>query len=518
MSSWRERLYRGARAVATRILLSYVIVLSIFAASSLWSVWTFRTAVNEATVLRQGYLPLALHVRGWVTNQDTWNTQLNHVTTAGNPADIRVWFETALAVGRPKKIQEVRSAVRQAFPVETHEKQALQTELLAEVDRIELFMQADQGRVGDLFDALTRGNQEQAWSARDELVKNGLKVQRELVRLEERISLHIDAMVDSAHVREQTALRLMSWVGLVTVLVGALLALYARRVVAPLTRITGRARAVAAGDLAVHPVIDAGGEIGELSATFESMVQAILSARERLLATERLAAIGKMAAHVTHEVRNPLSSIALNLDLLEEELDPNNEEARELLRAIEQEVQRLSDLSDQYLSMARRKTPELQVGDVTQIVQGAVSFVRREMERSGIEVRVELAPELPLVQVDSAQLRQALYNLLRNAREALVEGGQIRIVVSADEQALHIAVEDNGPGISLEQKELLFDPFFTTKDHGTGLGLAVTREIIAVHGGSLQYEALTPRGARFVMTLPLAEARGDSGEASSALS
>src|SRR5690606_23355914 len=103
-----------------------------------------------------------------------------------------------------------------------------------------------------------------------------------------------------------------------------LMALYARRVVAPLSQVTRRARAVAGGDLSPQPAINSGDEIGQLSSTFEAMVQAIYDARERLLASERLATIGKMAAHVTHEVRNPLSSIALNLDLLEEEIPPQN--------------------------------------------------------------------------------------------------------------------------------------------------------------------------------------------------
>src|SRR5690606_35976493 len=145
-----------------------------------------------------------------------------------------------------------------------------------------------------------------------------------------------------------TILILLLLLGGLTVLVGALMAFYARRVLSPLSHVTARADAVAAGDLTPQKAVDTGDEIGELSATFEGMVQAIGEAREKLLASERLAAIGKMAAHVTHEVRNPLSSIALNLELLEEELEPADAEARALLHAIGQEVERLSGLSDQY--------------------------------------------------------------------------------------------------------------------------------------------------------------------------
>ena len=94
---------------------SFLVVLSLFAGASTWSIIAFREAVSEAALLRQGYLPLALSLRDFVSNQDTWNSQLNHVTTAKNPADARVWFDTALAVGRPKKLDEVKEAMEQAL-------------------------------------------------------------------------------------------------------------------------------------------------------------------------------------------------------------------------------------------------------------------------------------------------------------------------------------------------------------------------------------------------------------------
>src|SRR5690606_29132660 len=124
-------------------------------------------------------------------------------------------------------------------------------------------------------------------------------------------------------------------------------------------------------------------------------------------------------AHVTHEIRNPLSSIALNLELLEEELDSPNEEARALVRAITREVDRLSALSTQYLSVAKRQELRLEEENIGDVVREACDFMRGDLARHAVELRLSIEPNLPLVRADEAQLKQALFNLIRNAREAI---------------------------------------------------------------------------------------------------
>lgn len=492
--------------MATRILLSYLVVLLLFAGASTWSIVTFRESAVETSLLRQGYLPLALSLRDLVSNQDTWNSQLNHVTTARNPEDARVWFETALSVGRPKKIREVRQAIDRALPEVSRGSEVARGELGAELARVERLMEADSSFLKKMFSALERGDADEAQRVRDLLVVRGLRVQKALTGLEARVSSQVDRLVETAKVRETTALTVLTFLGALTVLVGALMALYARRVLRPLKHVTARADAVASGDLSAERAIDTGDEIGELSATFEGMVQAISDARERVLAAERLAAIGKMAAHVTHEVRNPLSSIALNLELLEEELTHADPEVKHLLRAIEQEVERLSNLSDQYLSMARRKKPEVEECDLGALVRSAVDFMKPEVARHGVELSADIPAQLPWANVDQGQIRQVLFNLVRNAREAMPEGGRVLIRLAREADVLEVRVSDNGPGVAPERIEQLFDPFFTTKDHGTGLGLAVSRQILAAHGGRLEYWPIAPHGSAFLLLLPVAGA------------
>ena len=502
-----ERRARTAfrRSVAARVLASYALVTLGFAAVASWSIVAQRSAARDTHLVRDGYFPLALAVRDLVAKQDTWNTQLNHITAAKNPADIRVWFEASLRVGRPRTFGEVRNAIDLAFLGEGDAgAQRVGVTLLGDIAEIERFVASDGERLERLFQALDRGDAGVAERLRDELVKTGLSTSGRLTRLEQSVKRNVDLLLDEAGARELVAIRLLVALALSTLLVGVFVAFYARRVLAPLRAVTERAQAVARGDLEPRTAVVSDDEIGELAATFEQMVRAIAAANEQLLAGERLATIGKMAARVTHEIRNPLNSIALNLELLEEQLPESDETARGLFRAIGKEVERLSALADQYLTFARRRTTALEPEDVGQIAREAADFVRRELSQKQIALALEIPSDLPNVPADEGQLKQALLNLIHNARDATPEGGTVTVRVEANpEGGVAIAVEDEGPGIDPSVRDKLFEPFFTTKAGGTGLGLAITRQIAASHGGSIACEARTGRaGTRFVLNLP----------------
>lgn len=496
-----ERRRERKRTVATRVLFSYAIVTLAFSIVVGWSVVALRSAAQEAVMMRSGYLPLALALRDTVASQDVWNTQLNHVTTAKNPADQRAWFDIALRGGRPQAFEALRSALARAFASDDHSPHDVARELTAEATDIERFLEADRELVPRLFDALNDRNEERAEQLREQLVTRGHQAKKRMSQLELRVQRLVDSLIAGARARERWAMRFLVALTAFTAIVGVLMAVYARRVLAPLAAVTARAKVVAAGDLTPHPVVASNDELGELADTFEAMVSAIARANAELLAAERLATIGKMAAHVTHEIRNPLSSLALNVEMLEEEIVDG--EAKALLRAIKNEVDRLTALSERYLSVARTKPPRVEKEDIGQVCHDALDFVRADLERHGIRVVLDLAPDLPVVSVDEGQIRQALYNLLRNAREAMPEGGNI--VLSARDaggSGVLIVVEDEGAGMAPEQRARLFEPFFTTKAHGTGLGLVITREIVEAHGGTISCESREPKGTRFSIYLP----------------
>src|SRR5262249_46367851 len=172
------------------------------------------------------------------------------------------------------------------------------------------------------------------------------------------LAKHVDqsmkALSDAARARERRAIIELALLALLSLAVGLGVSIHTRRLLGPLERVTQRAKAVARGDLTPQPIERTDDEIGELATGFERMVGAVAKAQARAVANERLAAIGKMAAHVTHEIRNPLSSIGLNIELLEEELADAgvSGESKSLLTAITREVQRLEHLSEEYLRVA----------------------------------------------------------------------------------------------------------------------------------------------------------------------
>jgi nitrogen fixation/metabolism regulation signal transduction histidine kinase len=227
-----------------------------------------------------------------------------------------------------------------------------------------------------------------------------------------------------------------------------------------------------------------------------------IATKSRLIQTERLAAIGRMAAHVTHEVRNPLSSIGLNVDMLGDEVHDAGPESKRLLESIQQELERLESITEEYLRLARLPEPSLTPQDPVEFLKDIAQFVQREMDAAGVELRIDLSPQLPAIAMDEPQLRQAMLNLLRNAREAMPDGGVVKLEAMRYNDGVRIQMHDEGPGIGEEDREHIFDLFYTTKERGTGLGLPLTRQIVVAHGGKIRCRRRHPNGTTFDVWLP----------------
>lgn len=493
------------RTVGGRLVGGYVLVFLAFAITVGWSFQALSAATRDAELLRAGYVPLLLRIGEALAEQNVFNAQLNHITSAKNTADIREWIDVARRT-RPLTFALVREAATSKFPAHVDpDVRHFREEIAREVTSIEQSLDSEPSRFAALFQALAAGDLDAAERTRNDLIKREAEGAQRLRGLRTRVDEAMASLTVAARRREELSMELLIGLGLLTLLVGLLTSLYARRVLLPLSTVAARADAVAQGDLTPHPVVDTKDEIGELATRFEDMVGAIQRARADLVQAERLATIGKMAAHITHEIRNPLSSIGLNLELLEEEVARVGEtEPMQLLAAIKSEVDRLSRISEQYLSVARRPRPHLERERVEDLVTELVAFVRPELDRASVMSRVSAEEGLPDVELDESQLRQALLNLIRNAREAMQKGGELSIEVARVDEGVEIRVDDTGLGVPEEMRASIFDPFFTTKQRGTGLGLAVTREIIEAHHGTICCEPRPLRGTRFRIVLPAA--------------
>ena len=283
-------------------------------------------------------------------------------------------------------------------------------------------------------------------------------------------------------------------------------------------------------------------ELRENQSRLEKAYQELQATQERLVQSERLATIGQMSAKVSHEVRNPLGSISLNAELLEDELqalpEDRRAEAASLLAAIRSQVDVLSAVTEEYLRFARLPRPKLEAAAVAPLIEELAEFVRGELRGRRVRLDVTVPDGLPPVRLDPGQIRRALLNLVRNAAEAMPEGGSIIVRTGLLGQkaegkrqkaeggtpvdssglpsagclvpSVFIEVRDTGPGVPPENLDKIFEPFFSTKEGGTGLGLAIARQIAMDHGGVLTCESSPGGGAAFCLILPISNG-GDRG-------
>lgn len=223
---------------------------------------------------------------------------------------------------------------------------------------------------------------------------------------------------------------------------------------------------------------------------------------QKVIMSEKFAALGRLSAGVAHEIRNPLNSIRGFIQYFQKKLKLEPEDFRytELMLT---EVDRLNRVISKLLAYSKPREPRLGIRSADEIVDHCIRIVEREASEAGIEiVRQKSAEDLPLALVDTDQMTQVFLNILINSIEATPKGGSVSVRAKTDEQGrLQIITEDTGEGIPRENIDKLFDPFFSTKKKGTGLGLAIVKSIIEGHGGEIEVESEPGKGTRFVVTI-----------------
>ncbi len=509
-------------SLATRIFLGYAVVLVTFGAVSLFSVTELHRGQVEIRLLSEGYLALSQTA---ATLESFQKNQANDTVRLREQADVAV---------RRMMIQLARRYFFEQMDRQLEEALSLTRRLedFAPTDETN-FINDVRRRLGELKTkyAEYREVADAAYLVLEQPKPDPTVANLRLDRLQDAetaLGATIKLLHSSleARTRQRVALTQererragVAIIGLsvLAIIVGLLATGFAARSLRPVRTLIDGVSRISRGDYSAKLGIAGEDEIAVLAREFDAMARSLAEReaqlaqkQEALLRAERLAAAGRVSAQVAHEVRNPLSSIGLNVEMLGDQLeaatfaDPQDaSEARHLLAAVTREVDRITEITEEYLKLARLPRPVLRKEELSAIVQSVIGFSREELERSGVAVSTVVPAEPLPLQADEGQLRQVFLNLFRNAREAMATGGSLRIVVSREGQDGVVRVEDTGPGIPDEVRARLFEPFFSTKARGSGIGLSLSRQIVETHGGSIGIDETVQQGTTFVMKFPL---------------
>jgi len=339
---------------------------------------------------------------------------------------------------------------------------------------------------------------------------------RQIIRNNEELSSLNEMLMSKTQENGVLVITKITWVILLIIFSSVLLGLgvgilLSRSITKPIYQLIVQAKTVSGDDLTQAIEISSRDEIEKLGRHFGVMMSKIEAtnkqleeSRRELILSERLAALGQLAAGVAHEVRNPLTSITMRLYSLREQ--SRSESQEDDVKVIMEEIDRIEKIIQQFLSFARPPQPNVELTNIVEILDGVILFLLPRMSKQNVLVSKEYQEDVSPILVDKSQMRQVFLNLILNAIQAMPDGGELKIATDAIETSsgrfLRVQVSDTGAGFEPSIQEHLFEPFFTTRADGTGLGLSVAYRIVESHGGTIRAQSEKGRGATFTVELP----------------
>ncbi len=511
-------------SIPTKLFIAFSAVILTFAIVLMIGIWRSQKLNTQNHAIHQSIIPLSLNL------SDAQNDikSIHVILTESNPERLSHMLDRmALISIAPKhassKLVRAKSlGQHHSFKLLSAQEQARITDILARIDKLIITANNLDNQTHQLSQKLASSsiNTTQINALRAQMLEDTQTLDTGLSHLRNDLRITTDVILLRLQQHERGNLYALGAMSIVALIIALLLLIIALKIVQPLKPLTSGVKRIADGDYTPiqepkHSLLGKD-ELLTLTQEFNFMAQALVARDEAikqqhaaLLRSERLATIGRMTSLITHEIRNPLSSIGLNTEMLQDfflDIHSNDkDEILSILSTITNEVDRLSDITEEYLVYARHPDPKPSREDLISILEQLIDFHSWEWSTHAIDVSLTLTPSnltQAIAHVDPNQLRQALLNLLKNAVEASPPESTIEVeLVDADESwAIHI--RDEGKGLAPEHMDRLFEPFFTNKEQGTGLGLPMTLQIIEQHHGLLSAKNNPNKGACFTIELP----------------
>jgi signal transduction histidine kinase len=275
-----------------------------------------------------------------------------------------------------------------------------------------------------------------------------------------------------------------------------------RSITVPIQELGQMAERIAGGDRNVRVQVAQANEIGVLAEALNTMAERLSVYEAEIAETSRLAAIGQTTARIAHEIRNPLTAIKLQVQLLQETVGPEQQK-QTMTSSLLDEIRRLDLIVSSTLDLSCPVRLVKQAADLNLLAAEVAQLSAAQFAHRGIRLELVLTPQLPEVTVDAARIKQLLWNLLVNASDELPQGGIIRLSIVAQQDGMMLVIEDSGPGIPEDRRATLFSASASHKPGGLGLGLPLSKEIAELHGGHIDVGDSELGGARFCVSLPV---------------
>ncbi|MFH1434491.1 MAG: HAMP domain-containing sensor histidine kinase [Pseudomonadota bacterium] len=497
-------------SVSAKILLAFLFLTLIFTATSGYSLLKHRKTASDLRLMSGGYLKMAFAIMEMRATQKLQTVQFEQMIDEEDQAVVLGWISSIRRI-RPIVLDKLGKDVDDLMKLTGRQEEKLfLTSVKSDIeDTQELYVKAEE-LYQTLLALLEGGISREVEEVWEQIRDQERKIESNLRHLQSISVQRIHTVTARSEQAETRTLWMLSALILLTVSISLLTTYLIHRLLKPLGELRKGVEIIGKGNLDYRVNVRRMDETGRFAHQLNAMAAALQERDRRLILSERLAATGKIASHIAHEVKNPLSSIGLNTELVMEEAKevPDETKRKEifaLTRSISVEVDRVTSLINHYLQLGRPPKPQMAETNLVGFLEEVKTFMAQELKENEVELDIN-APDRPVMaEVDRDQIRQVIVNLLKNAIEAMenVETRKIVIGLTRGGSQAEIVVSDTGKGMSREERESIFEPFFSSKKGGSGLGLAVSRRIILDHKGNIQCDSKMGKGTQFTITLPV---------------